>query len=371
MTSVAAVVMVIAGLIRCLSSWHSLPPLAQRFVLAGTVLLVPMTLLGIAKGLDDPLYTALQALPWYAAVFLPALGYPRLPAPFLTVFRWHAFLGVALTTYMLATNWSLISAETIRREDTLAIKVVQFVLYSLFFQVFRINTETWIHRLVALTGLAQMLIIAFGSGTRQPLFLLVLVVALAVWVTIRSVQGMAKANVGRKFGVVLAAIGFLSATVFYIYSNLQGAVDLLTKRMNAENAGTSLQENARLDEIRQLREQFGPVDYVFGRGIRGEFSNSAAPKQDSVHIGWFRMLLKGGAPLVLFFALGYALLGFRRFLASRDGLVLACASVVVFFVFKNATGNIILPSGHFYIVALCLGSLFAPVDPFSRPLPAR
>jgi hypothetical protein len=136
--------------------------------------------------------------------------------------------------------------------------------------------------------------------------------------------------------------------------------------MTAQNTGTSLRDNSRLEEIRQLSNQFGPVDYVFGRGIRGEFDNTAAPKQDNVHIGWFRTLLKGGVPLVLFFLLGYVLYGVRRLLASRDGLVLACAAIVTFFGLKSATGNIVLANGQFYIVALCLGSLFAPIDPYSR-----
>ena len=375
MTSVAAVVMVLAGLLRCLSNWHMLPAAAQHFVIIGTVLLVPMTLMGVVGGLDDPLYTMLKALPWYAAVFLPALGVPRLPPVFITIFRWHALLGVALTTYVLATNWSLISASSVKREETLAIKVVQFVLYSLFFQLFRIGAESWLHRLVALAGLAQMLIIAFGSGTRQSLVLIVIVVVIAIVVTMRSVHGMAGAGAGRKVAVVFAACCFLAATVVYIFSSLQGAVDLLNKRMSAQNEGTSLRENARIFEIKELIEQFGPIDYVFGRGIVGEFSNSAAPKQDNVHIGWFRVLLKGGVPLVLYFAVMYAMLGFRRLATSRDGVVLACAAIVTFFAFKNATGNIILANGHFYIVALCLGSLFAPDDAFSRhqprPLPHR
>jgi hypothetical protein len=366
MTSVAALAMVFAGIMRCLSSWPKLPYAAQQLVIIGTALLVPMTLLGVIKGLDDPLYTALQALPWYAAVFLPALGAPRLPRVFLTVFRWHAFIGVTLAAYVLYTNWAVISSDSIRRDETLPIKVVQFVLYSLFFQMFRMPSERWFHRLVALAGLAELLIIAFASGTRQPIFLLALVVALAVWVTLRSAQGIAVSHAGGKLGAIIVAVCVLSGVVYYIYGNLLGAVNLLEKRMTAQNVGTSLRDNSRAEEVRQLVDQFGPVDYVFGRGIRGEFDNTAAPNQDNVHIGWFRTLLKGGVPLVLFFLLGYVLYGVRRLLASRDGLVLACAAIVTFFGFKSATGNIILANGHFYIVALCLGSLLAAPDSLGR-----
>lgn len=367
MTSVSALLLVLAGLARCLSSWQHLPPANQQFVIAGTVILVPMTLQGVIDGMDDPLYTALQALPWYAAVFLPALGSPRLPESFLAVFRWHAFIGVAITSFFLSTNWSLLASDSVRREETLEIKVIQFLLYSLFFQVFRISNETWPHRLVALVGIAQMLIIAFGSGTRQAIVLLAVVLMLTLWVTFRSVHGMAGASAFRKFGVLLFVAGFLLATVYYIYSNLLGAVDLLNKRMTSDREGTSLRENSRLAEVSQLIDQFGPTDYMFGRGLRGEFVNTAAPKQENVHIGWFRTLLKGGVPLVLLMAIGYVLIGIRRFSTSRDGLVLACAAMAMYFAIKNSTGNIILANGHFYIVALCLGSLFAPTDPFSRP----
>lgn len=371
MTSIAAFFMVLSGIMRCLSSWHLLPPATQQFVTIGTVLLVPMTLLGVAQGLDDPLFTALSALPWFAAVYLPVLGAPRLPAIFLATFRWHAAFGVLVTTYMLVANWSFISAESVNRGETLGVKIAQFALYSVFFQLFRISAETMLHRFVALAGLAQMLIIAFGSATRQAIFLLAFVVVLAVWVTFRSIHGMAASGAARRLGVILFVAAFLSSTVLYIFSNLQGAVDLLNKRMTSQREGTSLRENARLEEIRLLIDQFSPVDYVFGRGIRGEFVNTAAPKQESVHIGWFRTLLKGGIPLVLFFLIGYVLFGVRHFFSSRDGLVLACASMLVYFGFKSATGNIILANGQFYIVALCLGSLFAPVDPYSRGRPMR
>ena len=366
MTSVAALAMVLAGIMRCLSSWPKLPYAAQHLIIIGSALLVPMTLLGVTKGVDDPLYTALQALPWYAAVFLPALGAPSLPKVFLTVFRWHAFIGVTLAAYILSTNWVVISADSIRRDETLPLKVVQFTLYSLFFQIFRMSSEKWIHRFVALAGLAIMLTIAFASATRQSLFLLTMVAVLAFWVTLRSSRGGAVSQTGNKLGVIIVAACVLIGALYYIYGNLLGAVNLLEKRVAAQNVGTSLRDNSRSEEIRQLVNQFGPIDYVFGRGIRGEFNNTAAPKQDNVHIGWFRTLLKGGVPLMLFFLLGYVLFGVRRLLASRDGLVLACAAIVTFFGFKSATGNIILANGHFYIVALCLGSLFAAPNHLSR-----
>ncbi len=367
MTSASALLLVIAGLARCLSSWNHLPSTNQQFVIAGTVILMPMTIQGVLKGMDDPLYTALEALPWYAAVFLPALGSPRLPAPFLIVFRWHAFIGVVITAFFLSTNWELLSSDIVRRQETLEIKVIQFLLYSLYFQLFRISSETWLHRFVALAGVAQMLIIAFGSATRQAIVLLSVVAMMAGWIILRSGLGAATARASRKFAVIAFLAGSLLAAVLYIYINLVGAVDLLNERMTTEREGTSLRDNSRLSEVSQLINQFGTVDYVFGRGIRGEFVNTAAPKQENVHIGWFRTLLKGGIPMVLFLMVGYVLLGTRRFLSARDELVLPCAAMAVYFAIKNSTGNIILPNGHFYIVALCMGSLFAPTNSFRGP----
>lgn len=358
MTSIAALGLVLAGMARTLANWHLFPPSLSNLVLMGSLILAPMTLLGIVRGLDDPLYTALSALPWYAAVFLPAFGFPRIPDAFLQCFRWHAFIGVAVVVAVIVSNWGALSASVVNREETLGIKLVQFLLYSLFFQLFRIASEPVMHRIVALVGMAAMMIIAFGSATRQAILLISIVLLLSMVVTARTVQGVAASGL-RKFSVMAMALGFSLIVMFYIYSNLQGAVDLMNKRMSSEREGTSLRENARLFEIEQLFSQFGPGDYMFGRGIRGEFVNTAAPKQDNVHIGWFRTLLKGGIPLVLFFLVGYVLVALRAAARSRDGVVLAASFVVVYFGIKSATGNIILANGHFYIVAICVGTAHA------------
>ena len=356
-TSLAALVMVIAGMMRTAALSNHFPPGMQKFVGLGILILVPMTAQGVFQGMDDPLYTALQALPWYAAVFLPALGYPRLPDSFLACFRWHAFLGVVATAVVIAMNWDIISASSIRREETLGIKVIQFLLYSLFFQAFRLSSEPIFHRMVALSGLTFMIIIALASATRQAILLLAVVILMSVLANGRTIQGMAASGL-RKVSVLVMATLLLGAVIFYTITNLQGATDLFGKRMASDREGTSLRENSRLQEIRQLIGQFGPVDYVFGRGIRGEFDNTAAPKQDNVHIGWFRTLLKGGVPLVMLFLLGYVLAAFRTVTRSRDGVVLAAAFIVVFFGIKSATGNIILANGHFYIVAICVGTVY-------------
>jgi hypothetical protein len=367
LSSLAALVLVIVGMARTSANWHLFPASLQNLVLIGLAILIPMTLMGIFDGFDDPLFTALEALPWYAAIFLPAFGFPRIPEPFLLCFRWHAFIGVAVTVVVIATNWEILSASMVNRSETLGIKLVQFLLYSLFFQLFRITSEPMIHRLVALVGIASMMIIAFGSATRQAILLITIVMLLSFVATARTVQAAAASGL-RKLGVVVTALVFSALALYYIYSNLQGAVNLMNKRMTTEQEGTSLRENARLFEIQQLLQQFKPVDYVFGRGIRGEFVNTAAPKQESLHIGWFRTLLKGGIPLVMLFLLGYVLVALRAAARSRDGVVLAAAFVVIYFGIKNATGNIILANGHFYIVAICVGTAHAALAaPALRP----
>lgn len=369
--AVSGLMMVGAGLMRTANQWHRLPRSLQTFVTLGTLLLVPMMLQGLFQGMDDPLYTALQAVPWLAAIYMPALGWPRIPDSLSACFRWHAFIGVAITAVYISLNWGILSSDVINREETLGIKVVQFLLYSLFFQLFRIGSESRLHQLVALAGVAEMLIIAFGSGSRQPLFILTGVILVAVWTTMRSVHGIA-ARAGRKFAVLLGIGVFIVATVYYILSNLHGAVDLLTQRLTTDRQGSSLADNSRLEELRQLHDQFGPVDYVFGRGIRGEFVNTAAPKQDNVHIGWFRTMLKGGVPMMLLLLVGYVLYAARAMVSQRDPVVLAAAGIVLYFSFKNSTGNIILPNGHFYITTICVGAIHAvafrgPPRPPSRP----
>lgn len=366
MTSIAAVAMVIAGIARTTTNWHQLPYGLQQFVTAGMLILVPMTLMGIFKGLDDPLYTALQAVPWFGAIFLPALGVPRLPRSILTSFRWHAFIGVLITAWVVSRNWGVLSSEFIRRDETLGIKGVQFLLYSLFFQVFMIGRESLLHRLIALLGITLMLIIAFGSGTRQPIFLLSLVIAMAVWSTVRS-ESSQLMSATRKLVTLVSVLAIMAAVVFYIFSNLRGAVDLLSKRMNSEHEGTSLRENSRISEAKELVDQFRPIDYVFGRGIRGQFDNTAAPKQDNAHIGWFRTLLKGGLPMVLLLFIGYFLAGVRAAWSSRNDVMLAAALVVAYFGIKNATGNIILANGHFYIVAICVGAVYSELGRLAGP----
>lgn len=365
-SSVSAVIMVAAGLMSTASRWNHLPRGLQSFIIAGTLLLIPMTLSGILKGMDDPLYTALQALPWYAAIFLPALGYPRVPESLLTCFRWHAFLGVIAAAVMVAFNWEIISASSINREETLGIKVVQFLLYSLFFQFFRITTEGFLHRLVVLAGLSLMVIIAIASGTRQAILLISLVIVMACFSSARTVQGLG-ASAFRKAGLFVTASLFLGAVIAYILSNLQGAVDLFSQRLTSERSGTSLADNSRIAEIHQLLEQFGPADYALGRGLRGQFDNSAAPKQDNVHIGWFRTLLKGGIPMVLLLLLGYVGVALRAAARSRDDIILAAAFVVIYFGVKNATGNIILANGHFYIVAICAGTIYSALQATPHP----
>lgn len=365
MTSLAALVMVFAGTTRTAALWNDFPQGLRMLVGLGLLILIPMTVRGVFQGMDDPLYTALQALPWYAAIFLPALGYPRLPDSLLACFRWHAFLGVAATAGMVAMNWEIVSASSIRREETLEIKIIQFLLYSLFFQIFRMSSEPIFHRLVALSGLSLMTIIALASATRQAIVLIAIVILMSVFANGRNVHGVAASGL-RTLSVLVTAVLFLGASIAYILANLQGATELFGKRMTSEREGTSLRNNSRLQEVQILIDQFGPADYVFGRGIRGEFDNTVAPKQDNVHIGWFRTLLKGGVPLVMLFLIGYVLTALRVAIRPRDGVVLAAAFMVLYFGIKSITGNIILANGHFYIVAICVGTLYA-ADADRRP----
>jgi hypothetical protein len=356
-TSVSGAGLIAVGAIHTLKTWGAMAPSLRRWILLAFVLVMPMVIRGFIESEGDPLYTALQSLPWLASVFLPALGAPTIHRKILAALRWHAFIGVTVCGYLLLADRELIFSDYVDRSETLELKPMQFLLYSLFFQLFRFPEESLLHRLIAIAGILEMVAIAVASGSRQPIVILAGILGIWAWIMIRAEAKAGSSNrFAAKLFIVLAATFTLSAGILRLASSMQGGVGLLSQRILQESGKGSIVENARWDEIAMLTSQFSYMDYVTGRGVRGHFVNYAAPKQDNVHIGWFRTLLKGGLPVVLLLLLGPALAGARALRRCRMPLVLAAAGMGVFFLAKNSTGNVILAFGNYYLIAICFGT---------------
>lgn len=356
-TSISGAALVAVGAIHTLKTWGSMAASLRRWILLAFVLVTPMVIRGFLESDGDPLYTALQSLPWLASVFLPALGAPTIHRKFLGVLRWHAFIGVTVCGLLLVGDRELIFSDYVDRSETLELKPMQFLLYSLFFQLFRFPEETLLHRLTCIAGILEMVAVAVASGSRQPIIILAGILAIWAWIMIRAETQAGSSNrFAAKLFIVLAATFTLSAGVLKLASSMQGGMDLLSQRVLQESGKGSFAENSRWDEISMLTSQFSYMDYVTGRGVRGHFVNFAAPKQDNVHIGWFRTLLKGGLPVVLLLLIGPALSGVRAMARSRTPIVLAAAGMGVFFLVKNSTGNVILAFGNYYLITICFGT---------------
>jgi hypothetical protein len=208
-----------------------------------------------------------------------------------------------------------------------------------------------------MAGILEMVAVAVASGSRQPIIILAGILAIWAWIMIRAETKTGSSNrFAAKLFIVLAATFTLSAGILKLASSMQGGMDLLSSRVLQESGKGSFAENSRWDEVAMLTSQFSYTDYVTGRGVRGHFVNYAAPKQDNVHIGWFRTLLKGGLPVVLLLLLGPALAGVRTMAKCRMPIVLAAAGMGVFFLVKNSTGNVILAFGNYYLIAICFGA---------------
>lgn len=241
---------------------------------------------------DDPLKTALESLPYLGIVFLPVLGFPRIPPSLLNAFKIHAVLGVITCGFVLVTNRGIVTADVVDRADTLALKPVQFALYSLLCSSgFR---RYPIVRAVVVIGIIEMMAFAVVSGTRQAIVLLSGVVLCGLWISMRAYGTNSfksihsRMRVTKKMFLAGTVVMALIAGSYMIATRLTGGMELFTSRLSSQGDRTSIRQNSRWYEIQLLIEQFDVQDYALGRGVRGTFINPEAPKQDSVHIGWFR-----------------------------------------------------------------------------------
>ena len=71
----------------------------------------PVVWIMVAQGVADLpeidlLHTMRRGVPWIALVLLPVLGAPEFRPRLKRILRWHAYLGVAICTWVLVTNWS-------------------------------------------------------------------------------------------------------------------------------------------------------------------------------------------------------------------------------------------------------------------------
>lgn len=354
--SIGGIGLIAAGLLRFTTGRKLGTNAMLWFLVSGVIVTLMASQTLLRDDLADGLYFALNLLPWVALCTIPLLGWPVVPDRLLKTFRVHGVIGVFLCALILVTNRHVLLAQTLVRSDGLAFKQAQYLLYPVQFLFFRYALESKLVRWVTLLGLAEVLSIAVVGGSRQPVGILGLTVVLGLWVLWRQRSPVIRRRSGvhRLRTVILIVVAVSSAAILIRYE-IRGGYQLLMDRFAVDHGQSSLAENARWDEVRLLLDQFGLVDYAWGRGILGNFVNSAAPKQDSVHIGLFRCLLKGGVPLVLLVFWGPLFVGLRLLVRSRSARTLAVAANCVYFGVKNLTGNIILPFPFYYITLLTFG----------------
>lgn len=360
-SSIGALTLVICGMADSYSKWGRLPSQLRAWILCAAAIATFESARGFFDD-EDFLKTMLESLPYFAMFSLPALGFPRIPNSLAKAFTLHAIMGVVACAYVLATNRGMLTAEVVQRTETLELKPIQFTLYSLFFVFFRFTQVSLFVRIIAAIGLLEMAAFAVTTGTRQAIILLSATILIGIWVAIRSefakqVKAKLKqVNFTRRVLIVVGMVGILGFGGYQITKRLTGGMALLQSRMSTDREGTSIRDNSRWNEIQQLTEQFQIEDYAFGRGVRGSFVNSAAPNNDNVHIGWFRVLLKCGLGMVFLLFIGPVWCGVRSILKSRQPEVLAAAASCCYFAVKNSSGNIVLAYPIFYLSMICFGT---------------
>ncbi|MBL8868314.1 MAG: hypothetical protein JNK90_00915 [Planctomycetaceae bacterium] len=358
-STVSAAALCAVGAIHTQMKWNQLPQGLRNWIAIAGIVSGAAIVRGFTE--NDVLKTLFESLPYAAIVFFPAIGFPTIPKSLVHAFSLHALFGVLACGYVLVSNQSVVTADDIQRSDTLELKSVQFSLYSLFFVFFRLASISFLMRLVVIFGLVEMATFAVASATRQALVLLTGVVSIGIWNVVRAssewgAHGQVATPGAKKGLVLLLLVCVLGYGAYEIVTRLAGGMAMMEARLTTARTGTSIWENDRLFEVQQLIEQFEFVDLLIGRGVRGAFVNSAAPNNDNVHIGWFRVLLKAGVFMVALLVIGPVWNGVYGILHARDPVVLAAAGMCCYFAVKNTTGNIVLPFPNLYIVLVCFGA---------------
>jgi hypothetical protein len=360
MSSVAAAGLVVVGAIQTSSKWRSFPISLKRW----TSFAILACAVAIARGFadEDILKTLLESLPFLAIAFFPAIGFPVIPSALIRAWTIHAVIGVLACAFVLITNRSTITAEVVQRSDTLELKSIQFALYSLFFVFFLFLQNGSFVRTIVVVGIVEMAIFAIASGTRQAVVLLSGVILIGLWNIARvnainaDLLTLKSSLTGKKIAPIILVCSILALGGYFIAKQMSGGINLFASRMQTDRKGTSIVDNDRWIEVRSLIEQFAFEDFLLGRGVRGSFQNDAAPKQDNVHIGWFRVLLKAGVVMICLLIIGPVATGVRTFMRAKHPLVLSCAGMCCYFTVKNSTGNIVMAYPVFYLVMICFGT---------------
>ena len=262
---------------------------------------------------------------------------------------------------MIISNWGLVTASTVQRSEGLAIKASKGALYSVYFLLFRLSVESVWVRAATIAGYTQLAIFTVVSGTRQTILTLTVVSILALWTFMRSAVNRTRASqiykiaLSRRISLVISTTVILFGLVVYFIGQMGGGRDLMVGRLSQKVGGSSLWENSRWDEPKELLADFGVLDFMMGRGVLGTFRTHYGMQEDNVHIGWFEILLKGGIPMVLLVLASPVFLAARVLLQSREASLLAAACMCAYFAVKNCTGNGILPTPIFYLLVVCHG----------------
>jgi len=358
-SAISTGVFVIGAFVHALLRLRDMPRWAWIWLLATTPVAIQMLVQGFFVNPNGDIPgTGLDSLPWAALPLVPVLACHGMPRMLDAVLKLHALLGTVNITIILLMRSDLVTADVVKRSETIEFVQSLGPSYSVFYVFLCLPRLGWFMRAAAIIGFAEYGMIGGLTGTRQSVVLFAMIAFMGVFIVFRSLteHGVLRLKAGRQVGLGIVLVGMLGLGVLYYLTRMEGGVQLLTTRFMYAAGPSSIAENLRWEEARCLIEQFEGRDYLLGRGVIGEFENYYGVP-GNVHIGYLRIMLKGGVPLVLLVLAGPVLAGVRAMMRSRDPRVLAAAGVCLWFGAKTLVGNVALQyNASWLVVLLCFGA---------------
>jgi hypothetical protein len=336
------------------ASINTIPKNVKIWMIVSGLIVSQMILQGLLKTMDDPLHVGRRGIAWIALVFLPILGAPEFRKTLLKLLRYHLIAGVLVVLYVLIAHWEVVTASYVLRQEGMEAKQGKALLYPLYFFMFSFKDISSFMKGIVAAGIIESLIQALVSGTRQAVVILTGVTVMSLWAYMRQ-----RSLNRRGLTIIVSSmviLTFLAGTVVFLRPRLKGAVELTKSRFDIEAGQASLKENTRLDEVKAfLFEAATPLDFLIGRGVTGSWEHVGGLGEQTIHIGYVRLILKGGLPLLLLMLIGPIGTGFRIWLTSRDPTDLAASGMCVWFAAKTLTGNITQAHPIFYLTIISFG----------------